>query len=270
MKSLCVTLLVLLFLVSSSQAAAVFLEDFEGPPTAGTLEDDLGWTRYQTSAVGYGPATYLGTSALNDFKGANYHVKPVPGLVDDLIVLKFDMYADGLYNTNGGEGQVGINDGTDSSSNAFLVGPGANPANPGYPGAGGGGWFAFDGLNDTNRINIMDGGSPGVGNRFLGGVGVALTVVTTIDQVANTISIDILRRSDLVSLNPTFVIPLTPDGKTELQACTHVNFTAADYYHNNPDMLQEVDNISLVSTPEPATMMLLGLGGLTLLRRRRG
>ena len=92
MKRLCVTLLVLLFAVGSVQGAANFLEDFEGPPTAGTLEDDLGWTRHGPSAVGYGPATNLGTSAINDFKGNTYNVKPVPGLVDDVIVFKADIF----------------------------------------------------------------------------------------------------------------------------------------------------------------------------------
>ena len=262
MKRLCVTLLVLLFAVGSVQGAANFLEDFEGPPTAGTLEDDLGWTRHGPSAVGYGPATNLGTSAINDFKGNTYNVKPVPGLVDDVIVFKADMYADGLYD-NGGEGYVGIDDGTGGWANGFVVGPS-------YLGApvSGGAWVAHDTLNNTGRVQITDGGAPGVGSGFVGGVNVPLTVQVVFDQNADTISIDILRRSDLVSLNPTFVIPLTAGGKTELQACTHINFVSNDVFTGL--RLQEVDNISIVSTPEPVTMMLLGLGGVALLRRRRG
>ena len=96
-----------------------------------------------------------------------------------------------------------------------------------------------------------------------------VTLLIVFDQIANTISVDILDRATQTSLNPTFVIPLTAGGKTELQACTSVSVHWADVHAPNPG-LKEVDNISMFTViPEPATMILLGLGGLTLLRKRR-
>jgi len=262
-KIICLVLAAsLLSVVGSAQAAVLWSEGFEGPPTSGTLDDHLGWTRYNVSAVGYGAATFLGSNALTDFKGNHYHVKEVPGLADDLIILKFDMYADGLYDVYGGESGVGIDDGTASWANNFLVGPASVPGDPGYPGVGiqdplpapgsaGGGWIAYDSLNNSGRVRITVGGAPGVGAPFLGGIDEALTVQVVFNQTANTITIDILRRSDLVSLNPTFVIPLTAGGKAELANVTHVNFTTSDYQHPNIGLLREVDNISILSGPAP-------------------
>ena len=272
MKKLLIMALLAVLIVGSAQAATVFLEDFEGPPAPSgstTLADDLGWTKFG-AGVGYNTTVAaLDTGAAYQPAANTYHVKAVgAGMIDDIITFKADLFADGLYDEAGGEGQVGIDDGTDGWVNAFVVGPAANPANPGYPGAGGGGWVAYDGLNDTGRINIMDGGAPGVGNRFLGGTNAAVTLKVVFDQLVNTISIDIIDRATQVSLIPTFVIPLTAGGKTELQACTGVAVHWADVHAPNPG-LKEVDNISLVSVPEPATMILLGLGGLTLLRKRR-
>ena len=268
MKSLVMMALVAaLFAVGSTQAQ-IYSEDLEGHvPAAGTLDDHLGWDKYEPASVGYGPSTYLGTNVILQPAGNNIIHKTVgPSLVaDDIIMLSADMYADDLYNTSGGESGVGI-DSTGAWQTPFTVGPGSNPANAGYPGPGSGGWVVTDGLNGTGRINLTDGGAPGVGARFMGGVGIAVTMRITFDKIADLISVDLIDRALATPLIPTFVIPLTAGGEANLDLMTDIKLVHFDVHSSG---LKEVDNINLVAIPEPATMMLLGLGGLTALRRRR-
>ena len=245
--------------IDTVQAATVFLEDFEGPPApSGTtaLADDLGWTKSGAS-VGYNTTVpYLDTGAAYQPAANSHHHKAVgAGMVDDIMTLKADLFADNLYET-GGEGGVGICDGTNGGVNSFMIGPGGTSIFSPR-----GGWQIYDGLNDTGFIRVTDGGAPGVGKRFMGGTNVAVTVKVVFDQLANTISVDIIDRATQVSLNPTFVIPLTAGGKTKLQACSSVFLTWNDIHAPNPG-LKEVDNISFVSTariiefdpPEPDPM----------------
>lgn len=148
MKKLVIMALLAVLFVGSAQAATVFLEDFEGPPAPPGTIDVLGFVG--GGSVGYGASTFLGTNVALQPASNSYARKAVgAGMVDDLMHFSADLYTTGIYDEVGGEGQVGIDDGTDGWVNAFLVGPGANPANPGYPGAGGGGWMVYDGLNDT-------------------------------------------------------------------------------------------------------------------------
>jgi hypothetical protein len=239
-----------------AQGAATFLEDFEalscGSGDCGTLGDNLGWDG-PGGGVGFGPGANLGTNVANK-PGSNRITRKAigGGAVDDLMTFKADLYTTGIYDTAGGEALVGV--GTSSGyGNSFLAGPGANPTNPGYPGAGGGGWFINDGLNDTGRINITDGGAPGMGNRFFGGTNVATTLQMAFNQQADTISVDILDRATQTSLNPTFVVPLTAGGKAELAAVSHVVLSWMDVH---PGDLKEVDNVSFVSSRiiTPTTM----------------
>jgi hypothetical protein len=240
-----------------AQAAVSFLEDFEGlscgSGDCGTLGDHLGWDG-PGGGVGFGPGANLGTNVANA-PGSNRITRKAigGGAVDDLMTFKADLYTTGIYDTAGGEALVGVGD-SSGYGNSFLAGPGANPANPGYPGAGGGGWFIHDGLNDTGRINITDGGAPGMGNRFFGGTNVATTLQMVFNQIDDTISVDILDRATQTSLNPTFVVPLTAGGKAELAAVSHVVLSWMDVH---PGDLKEVDNIrinsGLVGTPNQWT-----------------
>jgi hypothetical protein len=266
-KILLMASLAAMFTVASAQAS-IFSEDLEGHVTAaGTLDDNLGWNKYEPASVGYGPSTYLGSNVILQPGGNNIiHYTVGAGMMsNDVTVLSADMYADDLYNTAGGEAGIGI-DSTGNWQTPFLVGPGSNPTNPGYPGSGSGGWLVSDGLNGTGRINITDGGAPGVGARFMGGVGMAVSVSITFDRVLDLISVELIDRALDTSLIPTFVIPLTAGGEANLDLMTDIKLVHFDVHSSG---LKEVDNINLVAIPEPATMMLLGLGGLTALRRRR-
>jgi len=256
-----------------TQGAATFLEDFEGlscgSGDCGTLGDHLGWDG-QGGGVGFGPGANLGTNVANAPGSNRYTRKAIgAGAVDDLMTFKADLYATGVFDTNGGDALLGVDDGTNDYASAFLAGPGANPTNPGYPGAGGGGWFVYDGLNGTGRINITDGGAPGVGTRFFGGTNVATTLQMAFNQIDDTISVDILDRATQTSLNPTFVVPLTAGGKAELAAVSHVVLSWMDVH---PGDLKEVDNVSFESSaiPEPTSVLLFAIAlGTGLLRRRR-
>ena len=239
--------------IDTAQAATVFLEDFEGPPASGKL-NDLGW--YEAGwNVPYGPsATTLGTGVAKAPAAAPGYAKKLvgAGMVDDIMTFSADLYTVGLYvrtPEGGGEGQVGIS-GSDWA-NSFIVGPSEAPYN--------GSWVAQDPMNGTGRVKITDGGAPGVGNAFLGGTNVPVTLKIVFDQIADTISVDIVDRATQVALNPTFVIPLTAIGKTNLQGADSVLLGWADVH---PGDLKEVDNVSFVSTarviefdpPEPDPM----------------
>ena len=264
---------ILLAVALPAQGAATFLEDFEGlscgSGDCGTLGDHLGWDG-QGAGVGFGPGANLGTNVANAPGSNRYTRKAIgAGAVDDLMTFKADLYATGVFDTNGGDALLGVDDGTNDYASAFLAGPGANPTNPGYPGAGGGGWFVYDGLNGTGRINITDGGAPGVGTRFFGGTNVATTLQMAFNQIDDTISVDILDRATQTSLNPTFVVPLTAGGKAELAAVSHVVLSWMDVH---PGDLKEVDNVSFESSaiPEPTSVLLFAIAlGTGLLRRRR-
>ena len=273
MKKLTAILLPLLFLVGSAQAVLVYSEDLEGKtPAAGTLDDHLGWIKYETASVGYGPSAGappagLGTNVIVQPASNSIIHKPIgAGLIDNIITIKADMYADTLYNIAGGESGLGI-DSAGAWQHPFAVGPGSNPANPGYPNPGSGGWVVSNHMNGGGRVNITDGGAPGVGNRFMGGVGIAVTMQIAINQLTDTIGVDLIDRASGTPLIPTFVLALTATGKANLANCTDIKLMHFDVHSSG---LREVDNISVeTEVPEPATMMLLGLGGLALLRRRR-
>jgi hypothetical protein len=248
-KILLMASLAAMFTVASAQAS-IFSEDLEGHvPAAGTLDDNLGWNKYEPASVGYGPSTYLGSNVILQPGGNNIiHYTVGAGMMsNDVTVLSADMYADDLYNTAGGEAGIGI-DSTGNWQTPFLVGPGSNPTNPGYPGSGSGGWLVSDGLNGTGRINITDGGAPGVGARFMGGVGMAVSVSITFDRVLDLISVELSDRALGTPLIPTFVIPLTPAGEANLDLMTDIKLAHFDVHTSG---LKEVDNINLVAMTVP-------------------
>jgi hypothetical protein len=177
--------------------------------------------------------------------------KAFSGPIGNKLVLTADMYLAGIYDTIGGEGLVGIDDGTASWTNTFLVGPQGNPANPGYPGPGGGGWGVFDGLDTAARINITDGGSPGVGNQFKGIGSGTVQVQLAIDQAANTISVDIVDLVGGASLNPTWVMPLTAAAEQKLQ---NVNSVMMTWNDTHPGDTREIDNIQ-VGSPDSSVVI---------------
>ncbi len=244
-------------LVISAQGATIFLEDFEGPPAPPSSLSSIGWNIIDGSAT-YDSGSGLAGSVAKAPLMNTFVLKSVPGLVDDEIVLTADMFIVGVYDAAGGEGLVGIDDGNGSWTNTFLVGVQANPASPGYP-TGAGGWGIWDGLNTFGRINITDGGSPGVGDLFKGGIG-TVTLVVTFDRLNSTISVDILDLATQVPLNPTFVVPMTATGLSKLENCNSIAMTWNDIH---PGDLREVDNISIVTsvkmeeyvppTPNPMT-----------------
>jgi hypothetical protein len=261
-KILMMASLAAMFAVGSAQAQINYSEDFEG---AGTLDDDLGWDKYEPASLGYGPSAFLGSNVALQPAGNDIHHYQTGGSIDAVTTIRADIWADDLYNVSGGESGIGL-DSTGNWQTPFLFGPGSNPANAGYPSPGSGGWVVTDAMNGTGRINLTDGGAPGVGNRFMGGVDEALTLQIVIDQNTDLITVDLLNRASQLPINPTFVIPLTAAGKVNLQSMTDVVMVFFDVHTQG---LKEVDNLSVVSIPEPATMVLLGLGGLAALRRRR-
>jgi len=266
--NLCVSVVagaILLAVALPAQAALSFLEDFEGPPATGEL-DVLGWVNGSGSVGRTAGGTLPTIVAVAPAQNIS-PTKVLPaGMVDDLMVISADMYITGIYDTNGGDGVFGISDGTACCASWLTIGPHANPANPGYPGPGGGGWVLFDGLGGTYRNNITDGGGPGLGSRFLGIGSGELKVTMTIDQIADTVSVDI---ADIggSSINPTWTMPLNATAKTSLQSVNSILLQWSDVH---PGDLKEIDNISVESIPEPNSMLLFVVAlGVMIVKRCR-
>ena len=258
----------LLAVALTAQAAVNFVEDFEGDQLfAGSEIEVFGWQNGGQS-VGFGPGNHLpGIVAHAPASNQKPTLTIGPEMVDDLMVIKADMYVTGIYDTNGGDGGFGIDDGNASYLNSLYIGPHANPANPGYPGAGGGGWVLWEGLDTNTRMNITDGGAPGVGNRFVGIGSGSLQVQLTINQIADTICVDISELDSGATVNPTWTMPLTANAKTKL---ANVNSIALAWNDKHRGDMLEIDNISVVSTevPEPGSILLLAFGLATMVFRR--
>ena len=237
-----------LFFTAVNADPAVLFRNDTGSGGSGELSD-LGWGQ-NAGSVAFGPGAGLPTSVAHAPAANSSTTKSLSGPIGNQIVLTADMYLTGVYDVAGGEGMVGLDNGTGTFDNALLVGPNANPLNPGYPGPGGGGWVLWDGLDTLSRINITDGGAPGVGNQFKGIGSGTVQVEMTIDQIANTISVDIY---DLVggSLNPTWTMPLTATAEAALANIDSVMLTWNDVH---PGDMREVDNITVVS-PVPNTVI---------------
>ena len=246
-----------------TQAAVSFLEDFEGPPAPPGTIDAIGWSP-GGGGVGYGPGAMLGTNvALMPASNRNLS-KPFSGSLEDKIVFSVDYGITGVYDTAGGEGLAGIT-GPVLFTDSLLAGPMANPANPGYPGPGGGGWALFDGIGGTNRVNITDGGSPGVGNQFKGIGSGTVRLEMAIDQIADTISIDIYDLVGGASINPTWVMPLTATAEANLANVNSVMLAWNDVFGDT----KEIDNLRVNSIPEPSSILLLAMGLIAVALRRR-
>ncbi len=245
-----------------TQAAVSFLEDFEGDPLfVGSEIEVFGWQNGGQS-VGFGPGNFLpGNVAYAPASNQSPTLTVGPEMVDDLMVITADMYVTGIYDTNGGDGGFGIDDGNATYVNTLYIGPHANPANPGYPGAGGGGWVLWEGLDTNTRMNITDGGAPGVGNRFVGIGSGYLQVQLTINQIANTISVDISELESGATVNPTWTMPLTAAAKTKLANVNSIGLAWNDFHRGD---MAEIDNISvnsgLVGTPNQWTWNQDGFG----------
>lgn len=242
-------ILLLLAIALPAQAAINFLEDFEGAPTPPGTIDALGWGQNGGSVL-YDSGVGLSTNVAHAPASNTSTTKFFSGSLEDKTVVTADMYLVGVYDTEGGEGMVGIDDGTASWLNTLLVGPNANPTNPGYP-IDAGGWLAWDGLNDGGRINITTGGAPGVGPQFKGIGSGRVQVKLTIDQPAATVSVDIVDLVGGAALNPTWVMPLTSGGLSKL---ANINSVMMAWNDVHPGDTREIDNIRVVSglvAPEP-------------------
>ena len=264
MKKLVILALLATLTLCVSAQAAIYFEDFEGGAASGNANDDLGWTNHEPAQIGYGPTALMGPAGNTVLlQPAGNSIQHAPAFVNpggNLLIVSADIFAVDLYNTAGGESGIGL-DSAGSWTNPVLFGPGSNPTTPGYPGAGSGGWVVNDALTGAGRITVTDGGAPGVGNRFMGGEAQALTVQITFNAIADTISYDILDRATQVAINPTFVTPL---GSADFSVLNEFTITHFDVH---TPALAEIDNLT-VAVPEPATMLLLGLGGLMLRKRR--
>lgn len=231
----------LLLLAGSAQANVIYSEDFEA---AGTDVTAFGYTQLVGSPFPVGPGTYLPTRtvfASAGFTDAQFVVGSL-GL-PALIVLEADMAL-----------------ATDSGNNGSAIGLRSTAPVGAYSGTHGGAYVIGQGSQWRLRCAI-----DGDYNAYFGAItaGEAVAVKLVLNPLTDTVTASVVGSISNHSTTHTFL-----PGSV---AAALTNFTSLHLLHGAGGPI-EFDNITLTAVPEPNTVVLLGLGGLTVVacgRRRR-
>ena len=262
MKATCALIVGLLMVVGSANAAVLLEDDFESgysdgsligqmAPNGETWKPHAGWQPGPINRGDYGKDSSKGasgsligttTSSIIPFGRRVTSADP-----DNIVVVSADMTA--------GEGH--------NIDIEIVMGDGSAEWN----------WLKLLALNDAeNAFGSMgrhagpDGYVDGSGAGNLGDPGSDwYHAEATIDLAAGEADFVVYAYGDPGTLYTytgswAGVYDFQPDG---LHVMSNI------WANGNPDVLPGVDNLYVETIPEPATLCLLGLGGLTLLRRRR-
>jgi hypothetical protein len=287
--ALLVSTVALMLLVSSAGATTVFFDTFENGPTGQVSTkgndswdaSDVAWysalargtltIANDTFAGGTSQRAMLFSNTTNDFfrrYGTNF-AAVTPANIGDKLILSFDVRLNSSPIT---ANQNGFRFGLYNSGGTVTTTDNGNNLNQ-----------PPEQNNDFGYYARISTGSPAAlasdivrepaGDNPLGGTigGTALAIgaspVSINDNVKHTLSMSIERTGA-----SAYTLQITVDGVLKATAVDGTpisnSFDGVYIGNGNTDMNFTVDNVLLQIVPEPATMCLLGLGCIGLLRRK--
>ena len=246
-------LLLVFGLASAASAAVNIVEDFQAY-TVGSINGQGGWTGSDTPQVADegGNKFWRYTGAPGDKRVS----RPLPAFDDDVWTLKFDMRA----SQKGGNGADEW--ATNTPSQLQIFDQSTDPIH-----------FKFN----QNGGFMMNDGNPGgmmmndVPDAYTAGMTPAVEADFYMNYVGQwahyKVEVDMEGTSDLYWMDNSGNWDLVGSRDTKGDYSSIIDTLDLAAYLPIEGLTLDFDNVSF--TPEPATIMLLGLGGLALIRRKR-